>query len=64
MCVFSEIFYKTMNMLDNICKDIGLGGTHKLIVKKVGGRSIFCILSEDAEFIVKVNPHYIILIVG
>lgn len=53
-----------MNMLDNICKDIGLGGTHKLIVKKVGGRSIFCILSEDAEFIVEVNPHYIILIVG
>lgn len=53
-----------MNMLDNICKDIGLGGTHELKVKKVDGRSIFCILSEDAEFIVEVNPHYIILIVG
>lgn len=53
-----------MNIIDDICKNIGLGGTHKLIVKKVGGRTSFCILSEDAEFIVKVNPHCVILIVG
>lgn len=51
-----------MNIKDNICKNIGLGGTHKLIVKKVGGLTSFC--SEDAEFIVKVNPHCVILIVG
>lgn len=53
-----------MNMLDNICKDIGFGGIYELIVKKVGGCFIFCIFSEDVEFIVKVNFYYIILIVG